>query len=104
MGAGNSRTLGSEMTPGVCTCTILCRSLMQHTRTPIGAVSMRFSILDLMATMFCHVAASSGRDILGQRDIRPVQRQIADSCAAIVHGAGSEAYVDGHGVWSRTTS
>jgi hypothetical protein len=62
--AGCSRTLGSEITPGVCTCTILCRSLMQHTRTPIGAVSMRFSILDLMATMFCHVAASSGRDIL----------------------------------------
>jgi hypothetical protein len=37
---------------------------MQHTLTPIGAVSMRFSMFDLMATMFCHVAASSGRDML----------------------------------------
>jgi hypothetical protein len=39
---------------------------MQHILTPIGAVSMRFSMLDLMATMFCHAAAadSSGRDML----------------------------------------
>lgn len=57
-------TLGSDITPGVWTCTILCRSLMQHTLTPMGAVSMRFRIFDLIATMFCHVAASSGRDIL----------------------------------------
>jgi hypothetical protein len=66
MGGGRLRTLGSEITPGVWTCTILCRSLMQHILTPIGAVSMRFSMLDLMATMFCHAAAadSSGRDML----------------------------------------
>ena len=37
---------------------------MQHTLTPGGAVSMRFSMFDLMATMFCHAAVSSGCDIL----------------------------------------
>jgi hypothetical protein len=77
---------------------------MQHTRTPIGAVSMRFSILDLMAAMFCHVVASSGRDILDSEisDQFSVKLQIA--ARQLYMAQGSEVYVDGHGVWSRTTS
>jgi hypothetical protein len=55
---------------------------MQHTRTPTGAVSIRFRMFDLMATMFCHVAASSGREML--------QNKVSDGTMATLRQAARE--------------
>ena len=47
-------TRGSEMMPGVWTCTTRWTNLIQHTRTPIGAVSHLLRMLDLIAAMSAH--------------------------------------------------
>ena len=46
--ASISRTLGSAIIPGVCTCTIFCTNLMAHMRTPIAAVSHLLRMFDLI--------------------------------------------------------
>lgn len=74
---------------------------MQHTLTPIGAVSMRFSILDLMATMFCHVAASSGRDILDSEISDQFSVRLQTAARQLYMAQVLEVYVDGP--WSSVT-
>lgn len=69
------RTLGSEIMPGVCTCTTRWMNLMQHIRTPALAVSVLLNMFDLIAAICCHVAASSRLEILSARGIirkRPI--------------------------------
>jgi hypothetical protein len=77
---------------------------MQHTLTPTGAVSMRFSMFDLMANMFCHVAASSWRDMLESNISDELNVILRHSCTVNVLVVGSWVYVDWHWLGSRTTS
>ena len=62
-----SRTLGSAMTPGVCTWTTLCTNLMQHTRTPVAAVSHLFNIFDLIEAIWFQTGTSCGFAILREK-------------------------------------
>ena len=48
------------MVPGVWTCTTRCTNLMQHTRTPITAVSHLLRMLDLIVAILSHVCESAG--------------------------------------------
>ena len=55
-----SRTLGSGITPGVCTWMIFCTNLMQHMRTPAGPVSHLLSIFDFIHAIWFQIGTSCG--------------------------------------------
>lgn len=65
--APGQRTLGSAITPGVCTCTTLWTNLMQQTRIPPDAVSHLRKMFDFTAAMRSQVAESCGLAILVRR-------------------------------------
>ena len=61
------RTLGSEMTPGVCTCTTFWTNLIQQTLIPWGAESHRLRMFCLIAVIVSHRPPSFGRSMLFKR-------------------------------------
>ena len=77
-----SLTLGSAITPGVSTNTTFWTNFMQHILKPIGAVSIRFRMLDLMDDIVCQLSKSFSLVIL-----RPVNKLSHEHEAVILTSA-----------------